>query len=160
MYYKPALLATVLFSGFFICFGTSASNSIAFARYVMLAAEPGVQNESNLDARLVGFIAITINLVCCLLLYFSSRLALALNRITATYKIVLLLVVFIMGLVASREQDSGTHDFENTYSSGSTKTLSALVYILFAYQGWENANYVRLFEADMRIVGSTPTIIC
>lgn len=146
MYYRPELLATVLFSGFFICFGTSASNSIAFARYIILSAEPRVQNEGALNRKLVGFIAITINLVTCLLLYFSNGLALSLNRITAAYKIVLLLAVFIMGLVATKEQDSGIHDFEDTHSSTPTQTLSALVYILFAYQGWENANYVRLLS--------------
>lgn len=146
MYYKPELLATIIFSGFFICFGTSASNSIAFARYVMLAAEPQVQNESELDRRLIAFIAITINVITCLLLYFSNGLALALNRITAVYKIVLMLVVFVAGVAASSKQDSGASDFENTYSSDPTKTLSALVYILFAYQGWENANYVRLLR--------------
>ncbi|CRG91397.1 Low-affinity methionine permease [Talaromyces islandicus] len=142
MYYRPELLATILFSGFFICFGTSASNSIAFARYVMLAAEPQVQNEGELDKRLIGFIAITINFVTCLLLYFSSGLALALNRISAVYKIILMLIVFIAGAAASTKQDSGVHDFENTHGSSSTETLAALVYILFAYQGWENANYV------------------
>lgn len=142
MYYRPELLATILFSGFFICFGTSASNSIAFARYVLLAAESHVQNLGDLDGRLVGYIAITINVVTCLLLYFSNGLALALNRLSALYKIGLLLAVFITGAVASKQQDSGTHDFETTYSSDSTQTMSALVYILFAYQGWENANYV------------------
>ena len=146
MYYRPELLATVLFSGFFICFGTSASNSIAFARYIILAAEPNVQNIEDLDGRLVGYVAITINLVTCLLLYFSNGLALALNRLNALYKIGLLLAVFITGAVASREQGSGTQDFETTYSSNLTQTLSALVYILFAYQGWENANYVRLLR--------------
>jgi hypothetical protein len=103
MYYRPELLATILFSGFFICFGTSASNSIAFARYIMLAAEPHVQKLGDLDGRLVGYIAITINLVTCLLLYFSNGLALALNRLNALYKIGLLLVVFIAGAVASKE---------------------------------------------------------
>lgn len=142
MYYRPELLATILFSGFFICFGTSTSNSIAFARYVILAAQPHVQNLGDLDGRLVAYIAITINLVTCLLLYFSDGLALALNRLNAVYKIGLLLAVFIAGAVASKQQDSGTHDFETTHSSDSTRSLSAVVYILFAYQGWENANYV------------------
>ncbi|KUL89231.1 hypothetical protein ZTR_03751 [Talaromyces verruculosus] len=142
MYYRPELLATILFSGFFICFGTSTSNSIAFARYVILAAEPNVQNIGDLDGRLVGYIAITINVVTCLFLYFSNGLALVLNRLNVLYKIGLLLAVFIGGAVASREPDSGIRDFETKYSSDSTQTLSALVYILFAYQGWENANYV------------------
>ncbi|GAM42072.1 F-box domain and ankyrin repeat protein [Talaromyces pinophilus] len=142
MYYRPELLATIIFSGFFICFGTSTSNSIAFARYIILAAEPNVQNIGDLDGRLVGYIAITINVATCLFLYFSNGLALALNRLNALYKIGLLLAVFIAGAVASREPDSGIRDFDTKYSSNSTQTLSALVYILFAYQGWENANYV------------------
>lgn len=98
---------------------------------------------AELDTRLVRFIAISVLSVVCLLHYFSNRFGLFLNKLFAIFKTVLLLTVFIAGVKASSKEGSGLSDFGKTHGDrGATDGLSALVLIFYAYQGWENANYV------------------
>lgn len=138
----PELLSTVLYSGFFITLGNTAGNSVAFAKYV-LAAATGVEKTSQFDKRLVNLIAVAILSVICLLHYFSSKMGLFLNRFLACYKVGLLSTVFIAGAAARHQHGSGLSDWHDTKSPRSGfDTLSALIYIFYSYQGWENANYV------------------
>ena len=99
---------------------------------------------SDLDTRLVRFIAVAVLSVVCLLHYFSNRFGLFMNKLFAMFKTVLLLTVFIAGMKASTKDGSGLADFGKTQGSrGAADGLSAMVLIFYAYQGWENANYVR-----------------
>lgn len=144
----PELLATVLFSGFFLALGNSAGNSLVFAKQVLVAADPTIETTPDLDKRLVSFVAISILTFVCFVHYFSAKLGLFLNKWFAVYKIFLLIACFIAGLIARNKSfpmvSSGATDFPTTqpgYNVGNT--LAALVYVLYSYQGWENANYVR-----------------
>ncbi|KAF8535501.1 amino acid permease-domain-containing protein [Trichophaea hybrida] len=136
----PELLTTVLFSGLFVVLGSSAGNSISFAKHVLLAAMPDISDSSELDKRLVTLIAVTILTVVCLLHYFSRSTGLLFNSALALYKITLLLAFFIGGSIASTKENSGTHDWNQ--QSSHFNTLGALIFVLYSYQGWENANYV------------------
>jgi amino acid transporter len=136
----PELLATILFSGFFIVLGSSAGNSLSFAKHILLAAKPDITDSSELDKRLVILIAVTILTVVCLLHYFSRSTGLLFNSALALYKITLLLAFFIGGAIASTKKNSGIHDWNQ--QSSNFNTLSAFIYVLYTYQGWENANYV------------------
>lgn len=99
---------------------------------------------SDLDTRLVRFIAVAVLSVVCLLHYFSNRFGLFMNKLFAIFKTVLLLTVFIAGMKASTKDESGLADFGKTHGKRSAGDgLSAMVLIFYAYQGWENANYVR-----------------
>jgi hypothetical protein len=43
----------------------------------------------------------------------------------------------------SRKKDSGWNDFNTDYPGYSgVNALTAMVYIIFSYEGWDNANYV------------------
>jgi amino acid transporter len=140
----PELLATILFSGFFLSVSTSHGNSVAFAKQVLLAAEPSSRISSDLDSRLVRFIAIVSLAAACLLHYFSGRFGLFMNKLLAVFKILLLFTVFVAGVKASRTPDSGLKDFTQSHGpKGRWDGLAALVSILYSYAGYENANYVR-----------------
>ncbi len=143
MWPRPEVLSTVLYSGFFIAFGNTAGNAVAFAKYSLAAASPQIEKTTQFDKRLVNLIAIGILTIICFLHYFSRKMGLFLNRSLAWYKIGLLTTVFIAGTAARHKQDSGANDwYEVKAQKSGVDTLSALIYVFYSYQGWENANYV------------------
>jgi amino acid transporter len=148
IYHRPELLATIMFSGFFLLLANSYGNSIQFAKHVLISALPQLEDSKELDPRLVRYIAISVVTLVCLIHCFSSRAGLFLNKLVAWYKTLLLLVVFIAGMVYSGKNGSKWHD---TVDRGSaTDGMAGMVLIFYSYQGWENANYVageiRAFE--------------
>lgn len=130
-----------MFSGFFICFGNTAGNSVAFAKHVLAASDSDVEKTTDFDKRLINLIAVSVLSLVCLLHYFSAATGLFLNRMFAYYKIGFLFAVFVAGTAARHNVGSGIADWGST-SHSSFGTLSAMIYILYSYQGWENANYV------------------
>jgi amino acid transporter len=142
---QPELLATVLFSGFFIILGNSYGNSVTFAKQTILASDSNITRTTDLDSRLVRFIAIVVLSAVCILHYSSNRFGLFLNKLFALFKTILLLTVFIAGMKAIGKEGSGLADFYDNHGvRHPTDGLSAMVLILYSYQGWENANYVCL----------------
>ncbi|KAF2624273.1 amino acid transporter [Macroventuria anomochaeta] len=139
-YRKPELLATILFSGFFLMLANSYGNSIQFAKHVLVAAFPGLEDSTKLDPRLVRYIAISVITFVCLIHWHSSRAGLFLNKLVAWYKIVLLVVIFISGMTKSSGNQSKWSDSGNGVST--TDGMTGMVLIFYSYQGWENANYV------------------
>ena len=78
------------------------------------------------------------------MLYFAPRYTFTLNTLSALYKIVLMFVIFVAGIAASRGSNSGFNDFNVEYPGYNSKeVLTALVYVFQSFQGWDNANYVR-----------------
>lgn len=139
----PKLLATILFSGFFILLGNTSGNAIVFAKHILLAAKPDTNNAAELDPRLINLIAVGILSIICLLHYFSRRLGLFLNKAFALFKVFFLAAVFIAGVMARHKNDSGIADFGTKQEGANGKdSLAAFIYIIYSYQGWENANYV------------------
>jgi amino acid transporter len=148
IYRRPELLATIMFSGFFLLLANSYGNSIQFAKHVLISALPHLEDSKELDPRLVRYIAISVITLVCLIHWFSSRAGLFLNKLVAWYKTILLLVVFIAGMVYSGKHGS---EWDDTVDRGSaTDGMAGMVLIFYSYQGWENANYVageiRAFE--------------
>ncbi|ORY06761.1 amino acid permease-domain-containing protein [Clohesyomyces aquaticus] len=143
IYYKPELLATILFSGWFLVLGNSYGNSIAFAKHVMVSAHTEVLQTKDLDSRLVRFIAISVLTVVCLLHYFSGRAGMFLNKVLFWYKTLLLIVIFAAGIHYTKTNGSQWDNYNDLKERGtSLDSLAAMVSIFYAYQGWENANYV------------------
>lgn len=139
----PELLSTVLYSGYFIFFGNSAGNSVAFAKHVLAASSTEVVLSTDFDKRLVNLAAVSIMTVICFINYFSKDAGLFLNKLLAWYKVGLLFAIFVAGAVVRNEPGSGVGDWSEYHKGGSAvDTLSALIYIFYSFQGWENANYV------------------
>ncbi|KAE9379783.1 hypothetical protein N431DRAFT_527234 [Stipitochalara longipes BDJ] len=143
VYPYPELLATIVFSGFFLVLGNSYGNAITFAKQVILASDPDYEDATALDNRLIRFVAIFVLSAVCLLHYFSNKFGLFLNKLFALFKIVLLFTVFVAGVKAAGKEGSGLHDFTQTHGArDSANGLAAMILIFYSYQGWENANYV------------------
>ena len=142
MFHHPELLASVVFSFFWILLASNAGNSIACAQYALQLASPNTPS-SEFDDRLLRFVAIVVITTVCLLLYFARRLCFILNNIFALFKVVLCLVLFGAGMYDIHKDDSGVKDFnERQPGSDPVSTIAAMVYILYSYQGWEHTNYV------------------
>ncbi|KAH7350518.1 amino acid permease-domain-containing protein [Rhexocercosporidium sp. MPI-PUGE-AT-0058] len=143
IYPRPELLATILFSGFFLVLGKSYGNAVTFAKQVLLASDSSYEKTSQLDDRLIRFIAIVVLSAVCLLHYFSNKFGLFLNKLFALFKTALLFTVFVAGVKAARKEGSGFDDFTQTHGmSNPADGLAAMVLIFYSYHGWENANYV------------------
>jgi amino acid transporter len=140
---SPELLSTVLYSGYFICFGNSAGNSVAFAKHVLAASSAEVVLSTDFDKRLVNLVAVAILTIICFINYFSKDAGLFLNKLLAFYKVGLLFAIFVAGALVRNKPGSGSGDWRENHGGGSAiDTLSAIIYILYSFQGWENANYV------------------
>ena len=139
----PDLLQAFLFAGFFIALGHTAGNSVAFSRHILLAAQDATDPVKLYhNAALTKFVAIIVLGLVCLLLWISPKTGLFLNKLLALYKGILLLVMAIAGMASSGKDCSGAHDSDWQAPSGGINTISGLIYIIYSYTGWENANYI------------------
>lgn len=138
------MLAATIFSWYWVLLATSG-NSMQAAAYIVSLLSPD-KAYNHLDQGLVKFLAVVVQTVICLLLYFMRRVSFMVNSLFAAFKVVLLLVLFIAGMVTTSKADSGTHDFGQTHSGSSgVNSVAAMIWVIFAYQGWEHTNYVRLY---------------
>jgi hypothetical protein len=137
------MLAATIFAWFWIILGSSG-NCESVALYIVGLLQPNTAYV-DLDFRFIRFLAIIVQALACLLLYFMRRVCFMFNSLFAVFKIVVLLVFFAAGMAASHKAGSGLDDFK-TQQPGITGIgcISAMVYVLSAYQGWEHTNYVSL----------------
>jgi hypothetical protein len=133
IYRQPELLATILFSGFFLTLANSYGNSIQFAKHVLVAAFPGLEDTTELDSRLVRYIAVSVITFVCLIHWHSSRAGLFLNKLVAWYKIGLLVVIFIAGMAKGSGDKSKWSD--SGHGGSTTDGMAGMVLIFYSYQG-------------------------
>lgn len=138
---SPELLAAVLFSMFFITVPNTDGNSLQFAKHVLLTALPDVTDTTQLDKRLISLVAICILTLVSFIHYFSRNSGLLLNLVFAVYKIILVFIFVICGCIASGQPGNGKSDWGDQPIQ-TKNALAAMIYIIYSYQGWENANYV------------------
>ena len=139
-YRHPQLLATILFSGFFLLLANSYGNSTQFAKHVLVATFPDLEDSTQLDPRLVRYIAISVITFVCLIHWHSSRAGLFLNKLVAWYKIALLVVVFIVGMAKSSGERSRWADSGNGGSAADG--MIGMVLIFYSYQGASSDRFV------------------
>jgi amino acid transporter len=135
----------------FILLTHFAGNTIAFAKLVLQAFEPG---DVNPDYRLQKFIALCLLTAVCLLHIFSRKMGIFVNNMLALYKVTLVTFIIMVGFAAMAGgrgkgvNNGGTYGLKNWDTAMVTKTMSmweysnAILGVLWAYTGWENANYV------------------
>jgi amino acid transporter len=144
-FHRPAMLAAIIFSWYWIVICTS-SNCMTVSVYILALVYPDIPY-SDLPHGWVRFVAAVVQTVACLLLYFARRLCFMFNSVFALFKIILLLVLFAAGMAACHEPGSGLNDWGSTPpGAGGMNTLSAMIYVIFSYQGWEHTNYVGLLS--------------
>ena len=130
--------------------GDTAANTIAFSKHMLVAFD---DTNENPDYRLQRFVALVTISFICLIHFFSRKMGIFMNNALAAYKVGLLLFVVLTGLAClagaggkgQNKNEYGRVNLEHVFdgSSGSPYSYaSAMLGVLFAYQGWENANYV------------------
>ncbi|KAF3903917.1 hypothetical protein ABW21_db0201381 [Orbilia brochopaga] len=155
-----------LFAFQFVTSQVTAANVVLFTNYMFLAANDDDEQTSPLWLRaLVGFFVIT---GICLIHAFLPRLGIHLGNFLGSFKIIILSVVVCAGFavlanpkgVLDNGQKSGNYKyFDGVWNSTTVQTPPdvraqiacgadannapvALAQVIFAYTGWENANYV------------------
>lgn len=142
VFHNPNLLAAVIFSFFWILLCSTSGNSIVVAQYVLRIVHHDAPI-SEIDDGLIKFVGVVVQTVVCLMLYFLRRFCFVVNNFLALFKIVFLIVVVAVAFKAAGWEHSGTEDWWDKHPDSSTiDTLSAMVYILYSYQGWEHTNYI------------------
>ncbi|KAK4185802.1 putative high-affinity methionine permease [Podospora australis] len=139
----PKFLATCLFGVSFLVFGNTATNSVAFAVAVHQASG------ATATAGKVAAIALAANTFSCLLHSMSRKWGIRLNNLLGSLKLLMLVLMIIFGLrwldrdVAADNFNSQT-SFEKTDKSptGVYRYGEALVYAIFPFGGFHQANYV------------------
>ncbi|KFY45977.1 hypothetical protein V494_00677 [Pseudogymnoascus sp. VKM F-4513 (FW-928)] len=143
---KPAFFTTCVFGIAFILLGHVAMNAIAFATSVMEAS--GQINHPNSEAIIRG-IAISTAFATCFIHGVWRQGGIYLNNLLATVKIAILLFIFILGMLATRD-DIFPPVSAIKFPPRPPRESSAMPYtyaeaflaIIFAFGGFNQANYV------------------
>lgn len=152
----PRYLAVTIVSLLFVLVTNYSGNCIMFAKLILQAFNP---ENLNPDFRLVKFVAFVTLTFVCLLHTFSRRIGLAVNNLLAAYKILLVIAITITGFVAmglgkaKMPASQGAKlvtpgpklledAFKQPYETTMAEYSNAILGVLWAYTGWENANYV------------------
>lgn len=157
-YPRPRYMAVIIISLLFVFLTHWAGNCITFAKLVLQAFDPSNPNPSY---HLQKFIALVMLTVVCAIHMFSRKMGIALNNFLAIYKVSLVLFIIVIGFAAmagARRRDATTAttapdtkyglanlsvaEFAYTEAKSMQEYASAVLGVLWAYTGWENANYV------------------
>ncbi|OCK81272.1 hypothetical protein K432DRAFT_392315 [Lepidopterella palustris CBS 459.81] len=133
----PPLLAYTLYALYFVMIYTTTTNSMQFARQVIITA---TKKQEITDQRVWRLIAVVITSVICLLLYFSTSTGRRLNRYLAYLKIGMMLILFLFGAIKAGKHTA--HDITQSFQTSHSSSATALLQVLFSFQGWENATLV------------------
>lgn len=150
-YPTPKYLAVVIISLLFVLLSHNAGNCVSFAKLVLQAFEP---TEKDPDFRLQKFIALVMLSAVCLLHVFSRNTGIAINNFLALYKLALVTFIVLVGFAAMAGgrgkgvTAGGGYGLTNFADAADIRRMSMNEYanaalgVLWAYTGWENANYV------------------
>jgi amino acid transporter len=144
VYQKPKYLMTCVLMAHMIVLGFSAGNNLAFGQYMLYVA--GYPETDGWAARAIGVGSLTFAVLVHSLV---PKCSLPLINTIGVTKVLILAFIVFSGFAAlaghRRIEDPG--NFTNTFavmpgSGGAYGIATAMLKILFSYQGWENANYV------------------
>lgn len=155
---RPAFFSTCLFGVIFVFIGTAAMNALSFGIRVLEAA--GDTNPDNWKARGIAIVVVTL----AVLLHGTWRQAgIYVNNAFAIIKVLILLLFIITGFVAlgngfkpsalaisegyvtNNTVASNNYDTSKSFkdkNSGSYGYVESFLAIIFAFSGFNQANYV------------------
>ncbi|KAM7216427.1 Amino acid permease domain containing protein [Rhypophila decipiens] len=145
---KPRYLATSVFAVQMILLGFSSGNSLAFGRYVLLAA--GHPLPDGWPARGIAVLCITFVVTLHAVL---PKWGLRLTNTLGVFKVIVLLLIVFSGLaaLAGHRLVPDPHNFDEPWAiekgdgyggGGAYAYATAMLQVVYSYKGWENANYV------------------
>lgn len=126
----PSLLTYTTYSLYFVLIYTTATNSMQFARQVIISS---TKSQDIHNQRVLRLIAVIITTVIYLLLYFSTATGRRLNRYVAYLKVLLLLILFIFGAIKASKHPA--HNISKSFQSSHSSSAVALLQVLFSFQG-------------------------
>lgn len=145
---RPAFLSTCVFGVIFVLLGTSAMNALSFGIRIQEAA--GHPTPDNFTSRGIAIAAVTFAVI---LHGIWRQAGLFLNNTFAMIKILMLLVIIITGFsswggafhanTASASNFNVHNSFKDT-ARNSTGFAEGFLAVLFAYGGFNQANYVSI----------------
>lgn len=158
---KPYFLATCLYGIPFILLGNTAGNAIVFAENAIRASE---REPTNVEVRGVAIAVITF---ACLIHAVWRRGGVYLNNLFGLVKVAILLTLFFVGVasaagaIKSSTASSASVAKENfdpatafkDRAVGSFEYTEAFLSVLFAYDGFNQANYVCYHVVFQLILG-------
>jgi amino acid transporter len=133
------LLAYTIYAFLFVGLFNSGTNVLQVGREILISIHP--EQDPNRD--LVRFIGIVTISVICLIQLFSSRAGRVLNRFFAIVKILFLVVLFFFGVGALTNNDPPSDFTQKQQHIPPIDYSQAILVVLYSYEGWENANFVR-----------------
>jgi len=111
------------------------------ALQILIARNPNADQ----DRDLIRFIGIVVLSIICLVQLISARAGRTVNRIFAIVKVVVLFVLFCFGANQAKIHGNSA-DFTKHGTISKIEGTQALLIILYSFEGWENANFVRLIQ--------------
>jgi hypothetical protein len=143
---------TYIFSAMFILLNGVQSNTLQMGKEIIIANSP---TDTNVSDQLEKFFAIMIITFVCQLLAYSRSIYIRIGNILALLKVISLVFISLCGVAALAkarvkavdeiQTPYGTSDFSNAFASASNSPYQyglALLSVIRAFQGYENANFV------------------
>jgi amino acid transporter len=137
--FGDGLLAYTVYAFLFVAVFNSGENLLWIGNEVLVAISP--DETPNKD--LTRFIGIFCLMMICLIQLFSSRAGRVLNGFFALVKLMFLFILFCFGLQAAHNNQGDTEFTQNNGDVTSSEYISALLVVMYSFEGWENATFVR-----------------
>ncbi|KAF3133732.1 hypothetical protein TWF569_010419 [Orbilia oligospora] len=147
---RPNLVSSTAYAYFFIILNSSGISALIFSIYCVSNGE--IQTSNASDYKLFAFITV---LLICSVHFRLKNVGLWLNKYLAWLKFATLCSIIIIlgpiggGLPRRRNNpDAGFRDFGQVHNGHETtrtkfgSVVIAMMLVLYAFRGWENANYV------------------
>ncbi|KAF9005316.1 high-affinity methionine permease [Hymenopellis radicata] len=142
-YIRPKFLFPVSFAVITIMLGFASSNAIVCAEYILFA-----NGQLDPNPWTMRGIAIAAYAIACIIVVLNNRIAMYVSNVFSAFKVLVLCFIVVTGWVVlgggTRVQDPKSHfknGFAGTTNDGNA-LAGAMINVIFAYAGWNNANNV------------------
>jgi hypothetical protein len=145
---------TYIFAAMFILLNGVQANALQMGKEIIIANSP---NDTNISDKLEKFFAVMIITFVCQLLAYSRSIYIRSGNIIALVKVLSLVFISLCGIAALTkarvkgvneiQTPYGTTNFSNAFASASNSPYQyglALLSVIRAFQGYENANFVSI----------------
>jgi amino acid transporter len=133
------LFAYTVYAFIFVALFNSGTNCLQFGRQFLIGKSPNPDKE--VDDDLVRLIAIIVLWAVCTLHFSSARAGRNINTFFAITKVLVLVILACRGSKkAAKGEMIGNLGPE--LIQGRSRYATALLLVIFSFEGWENANFV------------------
>jgi hypothetical protein len=153
---------TYIFAAMFILLNGVQSNALQMGKEIIIANSP---KDTKISDKLEKFFAVMIITFVCQLLAYSRSIYIRIGNFLALLKVTSLVFISLCGIAALAkarvkgttqiQTPYGTTDFSNAFESASNSPYQygiALLSVIRAFQGYENANFVS-FSSPFTTIG-------